>query len=152
MATLDEATATTMDLLRLSEGAVDLAGYPADATPGFGGDKADGKKTLGALADEIERRYDAINEFEAELVDAGVAVVKCFLPVSADEQHERLVARLDDPTKHWRYHPGDLDERALWPAYQEAYRVALERTHTPRAPWYVVPAERRRLLTEDPLR
>ena len=87
----------------------------------------------------VERRYDEINEFEAELVAAGVVVVKCMLHISADEQKERLLARLDDPDKHWKYNPGDLDERALWPAYREAYEIALERTNTEVAPWYVVP-------------
>ena len=52
------------------------------------------------------------------------------LHISADEQKERLLARLDDPTKHWKFNPGDLDERAHWPAYREAYEIALERTNT----------------------
>lgn len=92
---------------------------------------------------EIERRYDAINAFEAELADQGTVIVKCMLHISADEQKERLLARLDDPTKHWKYNPGDVDERALWPAYQEAYEVALERTNTEVAPWHVIPADKK---------
>ena len=64
-----------------------------------------------APPEEIERRYDAINAFEAELVDAGTTIVKCMLHISADEQKERLLARLDDPTKHWKFNPGDIDER-----------------------------------------
>jgi PPK2 family polyphosphate:nucleotide phosphotransferase len=96
-----------------------------------------------APAEEIERRYDAINAFERELVDAGVVLVKCVLHVSEVEQAERLRARLDDPQKHWKYSPGDLDERALWPAYREAYETALSRTNTPEAPWHVVPADRK---------
>ncbi len=93
--------------------------------------------------DEIERRYDAINDFEAELLSEGTVVVKCMLHVSAKEQKARLLARLDDPTKYWKYEPGDVDERAKWPAYQQAYELALERTNTEVAPWHVVPADRK---------
>ncbi|KAA1417050.1 polyphosphate kinase 2 family protein [Nocardioides humilatus] len=96
-----------------------------------------------APAEEIERRYQAINEFEADLVSKGTRVVKCMLHISADEQKERLLARLDDPTKYWKYNPGDVDERQLWPAYQEAYEIAIERTHTEVAPWHVIPADRK---------
>ena len=56
---------------------------------------------------------------------------------------KRLLARLDDPTKYWKFNPGDIDERALWPAYQEAYEIALERTNTEAAPWHVVPADKK---------
>jgi len=96
-----------------------------------------------APAEEIERRYAAINEFEQQLVEGGTTVVKCMLHVSADEQKERLLARLDDPTKHWKYNPGDVDERALWPAYREAYEIALGRTNTEAAPWHVIPSDRK---------
>jgi PPK2 family polyphosphate:nucleotide phosphotransferase len=96
-----------------------------------------------APPEEIERRYTAINDFEAELVDHGTTVVKCMLHISPEEQRERLLARLDDPSKHWKYNPGDLDERALWPAYREAYEIALERTNTDHAPWHVVPSDRK---------
>ena len=65
-------------------------------------------------AEEIERRYDAINDFEKRLVDDGTTVVKCMLHISAEEQKERLLARLDDPTKHWKFNPGDIDERGRW--------------------------------------
>ena len=67
------------------------------------------------------QRYDEINAWEQRLVAEGTVLIKCFLHISADEQKERLLARLDDPTKHWKYNPGDVDERAKWPAYQEAY-------------------------------
>ncbi|WP_183092290.1 polyphosphate kinase 2 family protein [Nocardioides stalactiti] len=96
-----------------------------------------------APPEEIERRYDAINAFEAELAAAGTTIIKCMLHISPEEQKERLLARLDDPSKHWKYNPGDLAERSLWPAYQEAYAVAIERTHTDVAPWHVVPADRK---------
>ena len=96
-----------------------------------------------ADADEIERRYGAINDFESELVASGTVVVKAMLHISSDEQHSRLAERLERPDKFWKFNPGDLAERALWPAYQEAYQVALERTSTDAAPWYVVPADRK---------
>ncbi len=65
------------------------------------------------------------------------------LHISADEQKKRLQARLDDPTKYWKFNPGDIDERELWPAYQRAYELAIERTNTEAAPWHVVPANRK---------
>jgi PPK2 family polyphosphate:nucleotide phosphotransferase len=93
--------------------------------------------------DEIERRYDAINDFEARLVDEGVTVVKCMLHISRDEQRDRLLARLDDPTKQWKYKPSDVDERMLWDDYRRAYETALERCNTGAAPWHVVPSNRK---------
>ncbi|TQK71514.1 MULTISPECIES: polyphosphate kinase 2 family protein [unclassified Nocardioides] len=92
---------------------------------------------------EIERRYDAINAWEAELASEGTTIIKCMLHISAAEQKERLLARLDDPTKHWKYNPGDVDERELWPAYQEAYEIAIARTNTEVAPWHVIPADKK---------
>jgi PPK2 family polyphosphate:nucleotide phosphotransferase len=96
-----------------------------------------------ADAAEIERRYDAINAFEKRLVDEGTILVKCMLHVSKQEQRERLLARLDDPTKQWKFKPGDVDERGYWDDYQAAYEVALERCNTAAAPWYVVPSDRK---------
>jgi len=89
----------------------------------------------------IEERYGLINEFEKSLVDSGTTIVKVMLHISKDEQKARLQARLDDPTKHWKYNPGDLDERELWDDYQSAYQVAIERTSD--VPWHVVPADRK---------
>ena len=88
-------------------------------------------------------RYAEINAFEEKLVAEGTTIIKCFLHISADEQKARLLARLDDPTKHWKYNPGDVDERAKWPAYMEAYQAVLERCNTERAPWYVIPSDRK---------
>lgn len=96
-----------------------------------------------AAPDEIERRYGAINEFEQAYVDSGGTLVKCLLHISADDQKERLAARLDDPTKHWKYNPGDIDERARWDDYQRAYDLVLERCSTDVAPWFVVPSGRK---------
>lgn len=94
------------------------------------------------LADdaEIERRYGAIVDFEKGLTDRGIRIVKVMLHISPDEQKERLGERLDRPDKHWKYNPGDVDERKLWPQYMDAYQTVFERTSTPNAPWYVVPA------------
>jgi PPK2 family polyphosphate:nucleotide phosphotransferase len=96
-----------------------------------------------APSDEIERRYGAINDFEKRLTDAGTRIVKVMLHISHDEQKARLMERLDRPDKHWKYNPGDVDERALWPAYMDAFQTVFERTSTPHAPWYVVPANRK---------
>jgi len=89
------------------------------------------------------RRYDQINDFEAELTASGVTIVKCYLHISPQEQRVRLQARLDDPTKHWKYNPGDVDERQLWPDYMDAYHAAIERCNTADAPWYVIPSDRK---------
>ena len=96
-----------------------------------------------APADEIERRYGAINDFEKRLTDAGTRIVKVMLHISYDEQSERLMERLDRPDKHWKYNPGDVDERARWPQYMDAYQTVFERTSTEHAPWFVVPANRK---------
>ncbi|MFB7991432.1 polyphosphate kinase 2 family protein [Streptomyces sp. NPDC056002] len=88
-------------------------------------------------------RYGQINRFEQSLAEDGVTVVKCFLHISYGEQRERLLERLDNPDKHWKFSMGDIEDRALWPAYQEAYEIALERCSTDAAPWYVVPADRK---------
>jgi PPK2 family polyphosphate:nucleotide phosphotransferase len=86
-------------------------------------------------------RYEEINAWEEELVQQGTVVIKCFLNISSAEQKDRLMARLDDPTKHWKYNMGDVDERAKWPAYMEAYQAVLERCNTEWAPWYAIPAD-----------
>jgi PPK2 family polyphosphate:nucleotide phosphotransferase len=96
-----------------------------------------------AAPDLIEKRYGEINRFEARLAEDGCALVKCFLQVSYDEQRERLLARLADPDKHWKFNEGDLAERKRWADYQEAYRIALERCSPAASPWYAVPADRK---------
>ena len=88
----------------------------------------------------VEERYGIIADFERELVASGTTIIKVMMHISSDEQKARLAERLDRPDKHWKYNPGDIDERMLWPAYQEAYQIALSRTTTPDAPWYVIPA------------
>jgi len=89
------------------------------------------------------RRYGEINRFETELAESGTRIVKCFLHISRDEQRERLLARLDDPAKHWKYNPDDLDSRERWEDYMDAYGDALERCSADHAPWHVVPADRK---------
>ncbi|PZF81052.1 PPK2 family polyphosphate kinase [Jiangella anatolica] len=91
----------------------------------------------------IETRYDAINDFEKELAGDGCVVVKVMLHISSDEQRDRLAERLENPAKYWKYNPGDIDDRKLWPDFQRAYEIALERCNTDAAPWFVVPADRK---------
>jgi PPK2 family polyphosphate:nucleotide phosphotransferase len=93
--------------------------------------------------DTIEARYDEINDFETELAADGVTILKCMLHISPEEQKERLLRRLEKPSKYWKFNPADVDERASWSAYREAYQLALERTNTEIAPWYVIPSDKK---------
>ncbi|MDQ1545167.1 MAG: hypothetical protein QOH69_71 [Actinomycetota bacterium] len=105
-----------------------------------------------APADEIEKRYGMITDFEAEVAASGTTIIKVMLHISPEEQKARLLARLDDPTKQWKFNPGDVDERAFWNPYQDAYQTAIQRTTTDAAPWYVVPADHKwfsRLAVQD---
>ena len=88
------------------------------------------------------KRYDQINAFERHLTDNGTTIVKFFLSIDKDEQRARFQARLDDPTKRWKFSMGDIAERKLWDDYQAAFDDALTRTSTASAPWYVIPANR----------
>ncbi len=88
----------------------------------------------------IEKRYDVINQFEKELVKSGTKVIKFCLHISYDEQRQRLLDRLKDPDKHWKFHETDIKERAYWDDYQSAYGIAITRCSTEWAPWYVIPA------------
>lgn len=88
-------------------------------------------------------RYRHIVDFERMLADEGTTIVKVFLHISADEQRDRLQARLDDPDKHWKFDPADLEARRRWDDYQRAFSEAIARTARPHAPWYVVPADRK---------
>ena len=90
-----------------------------------------------------KRRFDHINAFEAMLHDEGISVLKLFLHLSRDEQKRRLQARLDDPAKRWKWAPSDLDARARWNDFHQAYEEVLERTSTQDAPWFVIPADRK---------
>ena len=93
--------------------------------------------------DRWRRRFDQINAFELALAEEGTTILKFYLHISMDEQKARLQERLDDPEKRWKFNPGDLKERALWPQYMKAYEDVLSKTSTDWAPWYVVPANRK---------
>lgn len=90
-----------------------------------------------------KKRYDHINEFERLMANEGTTILKFFLHIDKDEQKERLQARLDEPDKHWKFSLGDLEERKLWNQYMAAYEDVLNKTSTPWAPWYVIPANRK---------
>jgi PPK2 family polyphosphate:nucleotide phosphotransferase len=90
-----------------------------------------------------KKRFDQINEFERTLAESGTTILKFYLHIDKDEQKERLQARLDDPTKRWKFRLGDLEERKRWDEYMEAYEDVLSKTSTEYAPWYIVPANRK---------
>lgn len=96
-----------------------------------------------APAGAIEQRYEQINAFEQHLTENGVTILKFMLHISKDEQRERLQERLDDPAKHWKFNPNDLEDRQLWDRYQAAYEVMLDRCSTAHAPWRIVPADKK---------
>jgi PPK2 family polyphosphate:nucleotide phosphotransferase len=87
-----------------------------------------------------KQRYEDMNAFEKYLSRNGYIIRKVFLHISKDEQRQRLLARLDDPDKLWKFQEGDLAERALWKRYMAAYEDAIGATSTKWAPWYVIPA------------
>jgi len=89
------------------------------------------------------KRYRHIREFERILADEGTTIVKIYLDISKEEQAERLRERLDDPDAVWKFRTGDLEDRAMWDEYRQAYKEAIEETSTEYAPWYVVPANRK---------
>jgi PPK2 family polyphosphate:nucleotide phosphotransferase len=88
------------------------------------------------------KRYEHIRSFEKMLTDEGVTIVKFFLAIDRDEQRARFQDRVDDPTKRWKFNPGDLGERERWGNYRAAFEEMLAETSTPNAPWYLVPANR----------
>lgn len=97
---------------------------------------------LGSLdAQGFDQRSRHIRQFEALLADSGTTIIKCMLHISKDEQRARLQARIDDPSKHWKFDVSDLEARKQWDKYQAAYRDALAATSTEYAPWYVIPAD-----------
>jgi len=89
------------------------------------------------------KRYERINDFEKNLVEAGTHVLKFFLYISPEEQLARFKQRLDDRARHWKISESDYTERALWPEYMAAYEDAIERTSTRHAPWFVIPSDRK---------
>ncbi len=93
-----------------------------------------------ASPEQIEQRYDEINQFEKMLTQNGVTILKFMLNISKEEQAVRLRARVADPDKRWKFNPGDLEDRKLWNDYMNAYEIALQRCSTEYAPWHVIPA------------
>ena len=88
-----------------------------------------------------EERYESIRDVERHLARNGTIVVKFFLNVSLEQQKRRLLRRIDDPSRNWKFNPSDVKERALWPDYMRAYEDAINETTRPWAPWYVIPAD-----------
>lgn len=100
----------------------------------------------GLVSPEVwKKRYRQINAFERTLAESGTRILKFFLHVSRDEQKRRFLERLDDPEKNWKFRAGDLKVREKWDEYDEAYRDVFARCSTPWAPWYVVPADDKRV-------
>ena len=94
-----------------------------------------------APPEEIERRYGAIVDFEAKAAANGTKIIKVMPHISKEFQGENLRKRIERPDKHWKYNPGDIDDRRLWDEFQEAYEIALKRTSTDVAPWYCIPSD-----------
>ena len=90
-------------------------------------------------------RYDQINDFERMLIQNNVIILKFFLHVSRAEQRRRLLKRVEKEDKNWKFREADLDDRRLWDSYSDAYHDMLRRTSTKEAPWYLVPADDRKL-------
>ena len=87
------------------------------------------------------RRYAQINSFERRVTENGTSIIKVMLHISSEEQKARLAERLSRRDKYWKYNPHDVDERAHWPDYMEAYQAVLDKTNTYEAPWHVIPAD-----------
>lgn len=96
-----------------------------------------------ASEEAIDRRYEEINNFEKHLTDNGTTIVKCMLNISHETQGERLRERLVERHKFWKFNPGDLDDRALWPDFMSAYETMVQRTSTAHAPWHIIPSDHR---------
>ncbi|GAA0203939.1 PPK2 family polyphosphate kinase [Corynebacterium riegelii] len=97
-----------------------------------------------APPEEIERRYGAIVDFEAELAARGTKIIKIMPHISRDFQAENLRKRIENPKKHWKYNPGDIEDRKLWSQFMAAYQIAMTRTSTDVAPWYCVPSDNKK--------
>lgn len=97
-----------------------------------------------ASAETIEQRYSQINDFERLLVESGTKVLKFMLHISPEVQGERLRDRLINPDKRWKFNPGDLEDRALWPKFMDAYETMVQKTSTDHAPWHIIPSDSRK--------
>jgi len=97
-----------------------------------------------ASPEVVDQRYGQINDFERLLVESGTTVLKFMLHISPEVQGERLRDRLVNPNKRWKFNPGDLDDRALWPDFMNAYETMVQRTSTQHAPWHIIPSDSRK--------
>lgn len=93
--------------------------------------------------DMWSKRFRHMNEFERLLVEEGTSILKFYLHIDLEEQAQRFLARVEEPDKHWKFNPGDLEERKYWTDYQKAYEDVLNKTSSDWAPWYVVPANKK---------
>jgi len=101
-------------------------------------------KVRGFASEEtVEQRYDQINNFEKHLSENGTRVLKFMLHISKETQGQRLRERLEVPRKRWKFNPGDLEDRALWPDFMSAYETMVRRTSTDHAPWHIIPSDSR---------
>ncbi len=96
-----------------------------------------------APADQVEQRYEQINNFEKHLSENGTTILKFMLHISNEVQGTRLKERLIEPHKLWKFNPGDLEDRKLWPQFMEAYETMVQRTSTSWAPWHIIPSDSR---------
>ncbi|MEM7661033.1 MAG: PPK2 family polyphosphate kinase [Pseudomonadota bacterium] len=96
-----------------------------------------------ATEDAVKQRYDQINDFERMLTENGVIILKCMLNISHEVQGKRLLQRLEEPHKRWKFNPGDLEDRKLWPDFMDAYETAVRKCSTKHAPWYIIPSDSR---------
>lgn len=109
------------------------------------GENIPGVETISDINDAFwENRYRQINDFERHIAENGTLIFKFFLHLSKEEQRQRLLRRLRLKEKNWKFSPGDLKERKLWDRYQECYEMAINKTSTPNAPWFVIPADNKR--------
>lgn len=90
-----------------------------------------------------KNRYESIRNFEKHITENGTVIIKIFLHVSKDEQKQRFLDRINDPSKNWKFSSADIAERALWVDYMKAYEEALEETSTADSPWYIIPADKK---------
>jgi PPK2 family polyphosphate:nucleotide phosphotransferase len=110
------------------------------------GENIPGIDTVEDIDDEFwKKRYEQINNFEKHLADNGTIIFKFYLHMSKEQQRERLLRRLRLEEKNWKFSPGDLDERKLWDKYMDCYQEAIQKTSKPHAPWYIIPADNKRV-------
>ena len=101
-------------------------------------------RVLGLVPEKVwKKRFEQINAFERMLSEEGTTILKFYLHISKEEQRERLLARIDDTAKSWKFNSGDLETRKQWDEYIKAYEDVLEKTSKKWAPWYIIPSDRK---------